>query len=436
MQCREAEGLLPAYADDVLPPRVRERVETHLHDCAACQGELESLHRSLEALSTASPGDSPDLWPQFQARRAGRVPCAEVLDLLSDYVDGILPAAQHVTVATHLDVCAACTHQEQLLTRSLEALDRSARRATDAAPDLWAAFSARLAEELSCAQVEERLPVYLDRALEGADLSAVRFHLEHCPACERSAAVYSQSVNLLDRVGGATPEVDLWPAFAARLAREEEAARNRGFGGVVRALDAWLRRPLAAPALALAAGVVVLLFLRPNPPSQPSNGEPNGRLVQSFPLPDEQPERGEVSEIEPERTRPAPEPARRLPVRSTPTRRVSRRQPRAYRPRQAAPRVHRTLVVAARPRVAPATPPVVTAKRPQPENTPGNSISSQLTVAINPDLPETPAPLTRTASASGMPSGLTQDLAVLAVSFERVSDAVNSPLGSGRDDEK
>lgn len=40
--------------------------------------------------------------------RPGGLTCQEVLDRLSDYLDGDLPAAERAKVVAHLDECQAC----------------------------------------------------------------------------------------------------------------------------------------------------------------------------------------------------------------------------------------------------------------------------------------------------------------------------------------
>ena len=57
------------YLDGCLDPRVRQEMETHLAECAACSELLEDLRR-LSAEARALPQESPaeDLWPGIAAR--------------------------------------------------------------------------------------------------------------------------------------------------------------------------------------------------------------------------------------------------------------------------------------------------------------------------------------------------------------------------------
>ncbi len=49
--------------------------------------------------------------------RAPRLTCAEVVDLLTEYLEGALAALEHARVEAHLATCPACmTYVEQLRT--------------------------------------------------------------------------------------------------------------------------------------------------------------------------------------------------------------------------------------------------------------------------------------------------------------------------------
>jgi len=259
MRCRDVEALLPQYADDVLPPAQRDGVAEHLGSCPDCRQDLSTLAHSLGALSRASREGSPDLWARFQtrvARESSELSCRRAEELLPAYSEGALDPRTLNAVAAHLDCCAACAGQEEALRTSLRTLERGA----GAAPDLWQAFSARLAETVRCGDVAEDLPAYSEAALTGARAAAVRSHLEHCASCAGEAVRLDAAMQLLDRVASHPVEVDLWPAFSARLEREREA-RRPSFADVVRTALA----PLAparglAPALGVAAAFALAIY--------------------------------------------------------------------------------------------------------------------------------------------------------------------------------
>jgi anti-sigma factor RsiW len=186
--------------------------------------------------------------------------CNDATTRLAGYLDGVLPAREHREVDAHLAECDGCRREEAALRRSLDALSAVARAPrsleTADAPDLWAAFTTRLASTLPCARVDELLPAYRDRELPRTDADAVRYHLAGCPACAAQAALLKHSLRTLEAVGAACPPVDLWPAFSERLERERGRRwRMPDFAGL-------LRTPSLRPALMLGSLALVLLAAR------------------------------------------------------------------------------------------------------------------------------------------------------------------------------
>lgn len=56
--------------------------------------------------------------------RAPRLTCVEVVELLSDYLDGRLPATQRARVAAHLETCPECGAYLTQLRATIGALGR------------------------------------------------------------------------------------------------------------------------------------------------------------------------------------------------------------------------------------------------------------------------------------------------------------------------
>lgn len=56
--------------------------------------------------------------------RAPRLTCREVVELLSDHLDGTLPARQRARVAAHLQTCPECTAYLEQLRATIGALGR------------------------------------------------------------------------------------------------------------------------------------------------------------------------------------------------------------------------------------------------------------------------------------------------------------------------
>ena len=70
MKCGEVLSRLDDYVDDLLAPRERQAVRTHLQTCAACRTREESLLALVkQAHDLARPVEPPsDLWPAIAGR--------------------------------------------------------------------------------------------------------------------------------------------------------------------------------------------------------------------------------------------------------------------------------------------------------------------------------------------------------------------------------
>jgi predicted anti-sigma-YlaC factor YlaD len=258
MRCSDVERLLPPYADSALPASQSDGIDAHLSRCAACRRELAQLQRSLDALHLAAREPAPDLWAQFQTRlaqSAAVASCRDIQALLPQFAEGDLERAQTLRVRDHLAECSECAALEAAHSRPLRTLEKVG--AHPAAVDLWSTFTVRLGKSLSCREVEALLPGLL-AGEPSAQTLAFQSHLHGCRACAGSLAAYEESLSALSRVAQAVPEVDLWPAFAARL-EQERAPRSARSGGAgwLPALGAWLRGPLLQPAIGFAAFALI-----------------------------------------------------------------------------------------------------------------------------------------------------------------------------------
>jgi predicted anti-sigma-YlaC factor YlaD len=266
MQCREVQSLLPQYADDDLSRRQQEEIGAHLSGCDGCRADLRSLARSLDALSAAASTPAPDLWSRFQsrlAREATASACDRISGLLPAYLDACLPDTERAEVMEHLAGCTACAGEEQALVRSLKAVEATAGAP---APDLWPAFTGRLAATIACSEARNLLPGRL--AGEGGPQTiALDAHLETCAACAAQAAAYESALGALGRAGAA-PAPDLWPAFAARLEQERARQTTPVRRSALDLIPAWsrlfgqVRRPGLGFAAA-AAGVALIAAAAP-----------------------------------------------------------------------------------------------------------------------------------------------------------------------------
>ncbi|HTE17759.1 MAG TPA: zf-HC2 domain-containing protein [Armatimonadota bacterium] len=476
MRCSEVEARLAQYADDALPAREREQLAAHLRECGHCRQELESLQRSLGVLNSAAPRVAPDLWSRFQSqvlssasqsREHPSVSCRQARGLLPASVDGEMEPDKRATLAAHLKQCAECAAEEALLMRSVRALETANPGAHPAPgpeqPDLWSGLSRRLAEEISCRDLDALLPAYLEGELTGARATAARCHIETCAACATEVARTRRSLEALVRVGATTPVVDLWPTFAKRLEQEQAAGSKRQ--GWALFPSGWdvprlLGRPLLRPALGVAALALGVLLLR-SPAYAPAPATKATQIARTAPV--DAPSSGldpEASNAEDTRRRAAQldvegaESARRSASRERISSGAPRGNTRAVRSRTGAIRrvrrgvrserrlparqkreaiVGKTLL-AAQPKPVTSSPSSSTRKQ-------RASWSGQFEVAFNPDLgpagdaPASPSGGSELVSAAADVRQMKQEMVVLTQIVNEMREVTASPLGTGHNAE-
>jgi hypothetical protein len=58
--CREVVELAVGYLDGAVGPKVRARLDGHLHGCDGCVAHLERLGRAIRVAGRVAPGAIPD----------------------------------------------------------------------------------------------------------------------------------------------------------------------------------------------------------------------------------------------------------------------------------------------------------------------------------------------------------------------------------------
>ncbi|MFN3650135.1 MAG: zf-HC2 domain-containing protein [Armatimonadota bacterium] len=174
--------------------------------------------------------------------------CSDFRERLPELLEAELAPAEAERLERHLEACAGCAEERVRLRRALRALSTASEPAV---PDLWARFSTRLGDSISCAESRELAPAYAASELRDERALSLSEHLARCQACAAELTAYQGAFSALQAAAEA-PAVDLWPAFSERLAQEEAARTARA--GLWSGLWESLRRPAALrPALQLAA---------------------------------------------------------------------------------------------------------------------------------------------------------------------------------------
>jgi len=83
--CAHCADLVPAYVADELANGDVARLVEHVRGCADCRLRL---HQALN--------------------EQGHIACREVVDLVSDYLEGTLTEEQRIAVERHLAICPPC----------------------------------------------------------------------------------------------------------------------------------------------------------------------------------------------------------------------------------------------------------------------------------------------------------------------------------------
>jgi len=80
--------------------------------------------------------------------RDGGERCREVLEALSDFIDGTLPADEISRIRQHLSACDGCTQFGGRFSAFLEVVRRELASGEPVSPDVAARLRARLRDEL------------------------------------------------------------------------------------------------------------------------------------------------------------------------------------------------------------------------------------------------------------------------------------------------
>ena len=113
MNCTDFENQLPRFLYRLLSEREQQRAAAHLESCETCSALARPLRTQL---------------------------CAEVLEVLADYLEGTLPERERLSLEAHLRVCPACVayldSYKATITLGRESFADCSKRESDLPEDL------------------------------------------------------------------------------------------------------------------------------------------------------------------------------------------------------------------------------------------------------------------------------------------------------------
>jgi len=157
---------------------------------------------------------------------------------------------------------------------------------------------------MTCSDIENRLPAYIEDLLSTEERRIITGHLASCPLCRRAFAGLKKAEQLVHNL----EEVEPPPFFEQRIMSRviEEAGRKRG---ILRRLfyPLHIKVPIQALATLLVAVIAIHVY---------QAGEPEMKQIAPLPIPLTEPGKGRVADAPPNAfvSPPAPTPVKRAPA--------------------------------------------------------------------------------------------------------------------------
>ena len=124
MLCVDFESLLTDYIEGVVGPETNKLMGEHAMRCPICHETLSAVRSTMEACRTATV---PPPSIEFEARILQKTApdtamnCEEFEELLTEYLDGFLPAHMYHRWERHAALCDNCTELPGAVVRSIGA---------------------------------------------------------------------------------------------------------------------------------------------------------------------------------------------------------------------------------------------------------------------------------------------------------------------------
>ena len=125
MFCHEFENSLSDYLDERLDKETRSKVAAHALQCPVCHELLNAVKSSMKMCHEAAVFEIRQPSPQLEARilqmtmPETAMTCDEFEELLTDYLDGFLPAYLFHRWERHACLCSHCTNLPGEVVRSI-----------------------------------------------------------------------------------------------------------------------------------------------------------------------------------------------------------------------------------------------------------------------------------------------------------------------------
>jgi len=124
MLCVDFESLLTDYIEGVVGPETNKLMGEHAMRCPICHETLSAVRSTMEACRTAAvPPPSLELEARILQRTVpdSVMTCDEFEELLTEYLDGFLPAHSYHRWERHAALCDSCTELPGAVVRAIGA---------------------------------------------------------------------------------------------------------------------------------------------------------------------------------------------------------------------------------------------------------------------------------------------------------------------------
>ncbi|MDO8588101.1 MAG: zf-HC2 domain-containing protein [Armatimonadota bacterium] len=124
LDCKVVLEKLSCYVDGVVDEATLERIEDHLHGCRECREELAALEAVRSSMMAAAEVEPPAglkfaIREAVSREEALSPRCEQVVEMLSEFVDGELAKTEVLMVTEHVDHCESCARELALTQRML-----------------------------------------------------------------------------------------------------------------------------------------------------------------------------------------------------------------------------------------------------------------------------------------------------------------------------